>query len=92
MIDLYAGPARTSDLHGRRAHFDTFRDFAAALLIGTLIGIEREQHKQSEGDRSVGGLRTFMLLAMLGAIGGWLAQLLDSRGFSSRRSSRRWSP
>ena len=57
--------------------FDTVRDFATALLIGTLLGIERERHKQSEGDISVGGLRTFILLAMLGAIGGWLAKLLD---------------
>ena len=57
--------------------FDTVRDFATALLIGTLLGIERERHKQSDGDLSVGGLRTFILLAMLGAIGGWLAKLLD---------------
>ena len=38
--------------------FDTVRDFATALLIGTLLGIERERHKQSDGDISVGGLRT----------------------------------
>jgi len=57
--------------------FDTVRDFATALLIGTLIGIERERHKQVDGDVSVGGLRTFILFAMLGAVGGWLAQLLD---------------
>ena len=57
--------------------FDTVRDFATALLIGTLLGIERERHKQSDGDISVGGLRTFILLAMLGAIGGWLTKLLD---------------
>ena len=57
--------------------FDTVRDFATALLIGTLLGIERERHKQSDGDISVGGLRTFILFAMLGAIGGWLAKLLD---------------
>ena len=56
---------------------DTVRDFATALLIGTLLGIERERHKQSDGDISVGGLRTFILFAMLGAIGGWLAKLLD---------------
>ena len=57
--------------------FDTVRDFATALLIGTLIGIERERHKQIDGDVSVGGLRTFILFAMLGAVGGWLAKLLD---------------
>jgi uncharacterized membrane protein (DUF4010 family) len=57
--------------------FDTVRDFATALLIGTLLGIERERHKQIDGDVSVGGLRTFILFATLGAIGGWLAKLLD---------------
>ena len=56
---------------------DTARDFATALLIGALLGIERERHKQSDGDVSVGGLRTFILFAMLGAIGGWLTKLLD---------------
>jgi uncharacterized membrane protein (DUF4010 family) len=56
---------------------DTVRDFATALLIGTLLGIERERHKQTDGDVSVGGLRTFILFAVLGAIGGWLAKLLD---------------
>lgn len=56
---------------------DTVRDFATALLIGTLLGIERERHKQRDGDVSVGGLRTFILFAVLGAIGGWLAKLLD---------------
>ena len=57
--------------------FDTVRDFATALLIGTLVGIERERHKQTDGDVSVGGLRTFILFAVLGALGGWLARVLD---------------
>lgn len=57
---------------------DTVRDFATALLIGTLLGIERERHRQSDGDVSVGGLRTFILFALLGALGGWLTVLLDS--------------
>jgi uncharacterized membrane protein (DUF4010 family) len=56
---------------------ETVRDFATALLIGTLLGIERERHKQADGDVSVGGLRTFILIAALGAIGGWLTKLLD---------------
>jgi hypothetical protein len=34
---------------------ETVRDFATALLIGTLLGIERERHKQADGDVSVGG-------------------------------------
>jgi uncharacterized membrane protein (DUF4010 family) len=57
---------------------DTVRDFATALLIGTLIGIERERHKQTDHGASVGGLRTFILFALLGALGGWLTLQLAS--------------
>jgi len=56
---------------------ETARNFATALLIGTLLGIERERHRQTDGDTSVGGLRTFILFALLGALGGWLTALLD---------------
>ena len=49
----------------------TIRNFAIALLIGALIGIEREKRRDTEP--TIGGLRTFILLAMLGAIGGWLS-------------------
>lgn len=56
---------------------DTVRDFATALLIGTLLGIERERHKQADQDVSVGGLRTFILFALLGALGGWFTVQLD---------------
>jgi uncharacterized membrane protein (DUF4010 family) len=56
---------------------DSVRDFATALLIGTLLGIERERHKQADHDASVGGLRTFILFALLGALGGWLTVKLE---------------
>jgi uncharacterized membrane protein (DUF4010 family) len=56
---------------------ETVWNFATALLIGALLGIERERHRQTDGDISVGGLRTFILFALLGALGGWLAALLD---------------
>jgi uncharacterized membrane protein (DUF4010 family) len=52
-------------------------NFALALLIGALIGIEREKRKTDEGDIGVGGLRTFILLALVGAISGWLAHTLE---------------
>ena len=54
----------------------TIRNFAIALLIGALIGIEREKRRDSEP--TIGGLRTFILLAMLGAIGGWLSASYNS--------------
>jgi uncharacterized membrane protein (DUF4010 family) len=53
-----------------------FRNFATAILIGALVGIEREKRRDTE--QTIGGLRTFILLAMLGAIGGWLSALHDT--------------
>lgn len=52
----------------------TLRDFAIALLIGALVGIDREKRKPEAGASSVPGVRTFMLLALLGAVGAWLSR------------------
>lgn len=54
----------------------TIRNFTIAILIGALIGIEREKRRDTE--QMIGGLRTFILLAILGAIGGWLAGFYQS--------------
>ena len=51
-------------------------NFALALLIGALVGIEREKRKTEEGDVGIGGLRTFILFALVGAIAGWLSHAL----------------
>jgi len=53
------------------------RDFAIALFIGALIGIEREKRKMDE-DAGLGGIRTFILLSMAGAASGWLSYQLGS--------------
>jgi uncharacterized membrane protein (DUF4010 family) len=53
-------------------------NFATALLIGMLIGIERERHKLTKENLGLGGLRTFILFALLGALGGWFTALLGS--------------
>jgi uncharacterized membrane protein (DUF4010 family) len=53
-------------------------NFATALLIGALLGIERERHKREHDEQTIGGLRTFILFALIGALGGWLALALDS--------------
>jgi uncharacterized membrane protein (DUF4010 family) len=50
-----------------------FVDFGIALLIGALVGIDRERHQASEPDRGIGGLRTFILLAEAGAVCAWLS-------------------
>lgn len=52
----------------------TLGDFATALLIGALVGIEREKRSGDGSDlATIGGLRTFILVAAFGALAGWLA-------------------
>jgi uncharacterized membrane protein (DUF4010 family) len=57
-------------------HLPTLQDFATAILIGALIGIEREKRKAEEGEGASAGLRTFIMFALLGALGGWLTRTL----------------
>ncbi len=45
--------------------------FAIACLIGALAGIEREKHRSLERSDGSPGLRTFILVAEVGAISGW---------------------
>lgn len=47
------------------------QDFGTALLLGALLGIEREKRNMREGF-GIAGLRSFVLLAMLGAVGGYM--------------------
>lgn len=54
----------------------TIRNFAIAVLIGALIGIEREKTRDTEV--TIGGIRTFVLLAMLGAAGGFLSARFET--------------
>jgi len=54
-------------------------EFSIALLIGALVGIERERKKVGDHADSLGGLRTFILFAEAGAISGWLSRELDSQ-------------
>ena len=46
--------------------------FAAALLIGALIGLEREFVQQRSGEKEFGGIRTFALMSLLGAVAAFL--------------------
>lgn len=48
--------------------------FGASILIGALIGIERERHKQNNGHKSSVGLRTSILMSLLGAVSAYLGQ------------------
>lgn len=56
----------------------TLQGFATACLIGALIGLEREKHRMTEDDFGSPGLRTFILVAEIGGIAGWLAHALSA--------------
>jgi uncharacterized membrane protein (DUF4010 family) len=45
----------------------TIRNFGTALLIGTLVGIEREKRKSAEPEAGSGGLRTVAVVVVVGA-------------------------
>jgi uncharacterized membrane protein (DUF4010 family) len=51
---------------------------ASALIIGALVGIERERSKALSGNVGIGGVRTFILFALIGAVASWLSQELGS--------------
>jgi uncharacterized membrane protein (DUF4010 family) len=54
------------------------RDFSIALLIGALVGVERESRKVRESPVAFGGLRTFILMAEAGAVSAWLSLKLGT--------------
>jgi uncharacterized membrane protein (DUF4010 family) len=49
------------------------QQFAIALLVGALVGTERELRKTGEQGFTFGGLRTFILVAQAGALSAWLS-------------------
>ena len=50
-------------------------DFAMAILLGALVGVEREKRKADDHEaEQIAGLRTFILLAVLGACAGYLSR------------------
>jgi uncharacterized membrane protein (DUF4010 family) len=56
----------------------TVLDFAIALFIGALIGLEREKKQTKGREPAIGGLRTFILIALSGAVSAWLSQELHA--------------
>ena len=55
---------------------DIFLGLLVALASGALIGIEREQSAAHENKPRLGGIRTFPLLALAGALSALLAHTL----------------
>lgn len=58
--------------------FAEIRNFATALLIGALVGLEREKRREAKGSPGVGGIRTFILLSQVGAVAAWISIHLAS--------------
>ncbi|NLD70040.1 MAG: MgtC/SapB family protein [Limnobacter sp.] len=50
------------------------RNFLIALAIGALVGAEREKKKKDDPTQSFGGLRTHILIALVGATSAWLSR------------------
>ena len=71
------------------------RDFATALLIGALIGIEREKRRDAE-NHGIGGPPHLHPDCGIGAIAGYLSQpvgcALDAAGRARRRHASSWPP
>jgi uncharacterized membrane protein (DUF4010 family) len=58
--------------------FVLVRNFFIALLIGALVGVEREKHKTATAELTFGGLRTFILFSEAGAVSAWLSVQLGA--------------
>ncbi|HMO59534.1 MAG TPA: DUF4010 domain-containing protein, partial [Roseiflexaceae bacterium] len=55
-----------------------FTRFGAAILIGMLIGLQREYAFGREGQELLAGVRTFALIGLIGCVAAFAAQELDS--------------
>ncbi len=53
--------------------YETHLGLAAALAVGLLVGLEREQSKADRGGPQLGGVRTYPIFALVGAISTLLA-------------------
>ncbi len=56
----------------------TLQQFGLALLIGALVGVEREKRLQEDGTPGAQGLRTFILVAETGAVAAWISNALGT--------------
>jgi uncharacterized membrane protein (DUF4010 family) len=54
------------------ADFEPWWRFGAALLIGALLGLEREFFQQKEEAPDFAGIRTFSLIALLGSVAAFM--------------------
>jgi len=55
---------------------ESFLGFLVALAAGALIGLERQQDLDFERKSGIGGVRTFPLIALAGALSAYVSQIL----------------
>ncbi|WP_163328223.1 MgtC/SapB family protein [Desulfurobacterium thermolithotrophum] len=55
-----------------------YEPYFVSAILGGLVGIEREFKKQKEGISTFGGIRTFILIALLGTLSSHIATYLGS--------------
>jgi uncharacterized membrane protein (DUF4010 family) len=55
------------------SNYEPWWRFGFSLVIGALIGLEREFYQQKEGTPDFAGIRTFSLIALLGSVSSFLA-------------------
>ncbi len=51
-----------------------YQPYLLSLILGALVGAEREYKKQREGAPTFGGIRTFILIALLGTLSAHLSK------------------
>ncbi len=56
--------------------FEIVRELGIALLIGLLIGLERE-HSRGKGEKGFAGIRTFPLIALLGFVSAFISSFTN---------------
>ena len=64
--------------------FEPHLSLLTALAVGLLIGLEREQAKADTGGASIGGVRTYPIFALIGAV----STMLANASHCERRSAR----
>ena len=60
------------------AQADLFYRFGIALIIGILVGLERQRSAQQTNQELMAGVRTFALFALAGCTAAMLSDLLNS--------------
>ncbi|MBD3203397.1 DUF4010 domain-containing protein [Candidatus Woesearchaeota archaeon] len=55
--------------------YDLIQKFIVSLALGALIGIEREKTQQEQKIRDIAGIRTFMIITLMGTISAYLSSL-----------------